>query len=116
MNELARFFTSVYETIQSTGKVFAEPKIKRVHFNPDNEIIQKSRWKERESIAKYLNGLYRRSITINKIQAAKLELEQQGLKVTNRAIARITAMDEGTVRLRIKDKSIDMDYEVSLIN
>ena len=116
MNELVRFFTSVYETIQSTGKVHAEPRIKRVHFNPDNEISQKGRWKERESIAKYLNGLYRRSITINKIQAAKLELEQKGLKVTNRAIARITELDEGTIRLRIMDNPIDMDDEVSLIN
>ena len=107
-----RFFNSVIDKIRTTGEVFPETFIKRVHFNPATEISSK----EKHTIAVQLNGIYQRSVTINKIIAAKQELHLQGKKMTNRAVARIIQMDEKTVGKYINAAPIDMDYEVSLWN
>jgi hypothetical protein len=92
--------------------VFVEKNIQRVHFNPAERITPK----EKQIIAAHLNGAYTKSITIGKINAAKIELERQGTKITNRAIARVIQMDEKTVGKYINSSPIDMDYEVSLWN
>jgi VirE N-terminal domain len=112
MRELVRFFNSVIDKIRTTGEVFPDPFIKRVHFNPAAEISSK----EKQFIAAQLNGAYARSITINKIIVAKQELRLQGKKITNRAVARIIRMDEKTVGKYINAAPIDMEYEVSLWN
>lgn len=110
--ELSRFFTSVINTIKSTGEVYAEPFTKRVHFNPAAGISAK----EKQVIAAQLNGAYQRSVTIEKIISAKQELELQGKKITNRAVARMIQMDEKTVGKYINTAPVDIDYEVSLWN
>lgn len=110
--ELARTFTSVISTIKSTGQIFPEQDTKRVHFNPAAGISAK----EKQVIAAHLNGAYTRSITINKIISAKQELERQGKRITNRAVARLIEMDEKTVGKYINAAPIDMGHEVSLWN
>lgn len=110
--ELVRSFTSVINTIKSTGQVFPEQETKRVHFNPSAGIPAK----QKQAIAAHLNGAYTRSITINKIISAKQELERQGKRITNRAVARLIEMDEKTVGKYINAAPIDMVYEVSLWN
>ena len=110
--ELVRFFNSVINTIKTTGEVFAEPFTKRVHFNPAAGISAK----EKQVIAAQLNGAYQRSVTIEKIICAKQELELQGNKITNRAVARMIQMDEKTVGKYINTAPVDMDCEVSLWN
>ncbi|MCA6471257.1 MAG: hypothetical protein IM591_12800 [Chitinophagaceae bacterium] len=112
MRELVRFFSLTVEKIKSTGEVFVEKNIQRVHFNPAERITPK----EKQIIAAQLNGAYTKSLTIDKIVAAKIELERQGTKITNRAIARVIQMDEKTVGKYINSSPIDMDYEVSLWN
>ena len=54
--------------------------------------------------------------TINKIQQAKKQLELDGKKITNRAITKLIEMDVSNVGKRIKDKPVDMEFEVSLWN
>jgi 5-bromo-4-chloroindolyl phosphate hydrolysis protein len=112
MRELVRFFTLTVERIKATGEVFADKKIQRVHFNPEAGITPK----EKQVIAAQLNGAYTRSLTIQKIIAAKQELQLQGKKITNRAVARVIQMDEKTVGKYMDATQVDMDYEVSLWN
>jgi hypothetical protein len=112
MRELVRFFTLTVERIKSTGEVYVDKNIQRVHFNPSAGIMPK----EKQVIAAQLNGAYARSLTIDKIISAKQELELQGKKITNRAVARIIQMDEKTVGKYINAAPVDMDYEVSLWN
>jgi hypothetical protein len=70
----------------------------------------------KETISKSLNGAFERNNTINKIKHAKKQLELEGKKITNRAIAKFIGMDVSTVGKRIKDDPVDMDYEVSMWN
>ena len=113
MKELRRMFNSVIDKIKETGVFHIEPKIRRVHWNLNNKELT---GKIKETIAKSLNGAFERHTTINKIQQAKKQLELEGKKITNRAIAKMIQMDISTVGKRIKDEPVDMDYEVSLWN
>ena len=113
MKELRRMFNSVIDKIKETGVFHIEPKPRRVHWNLNNKELT---GKIKETIAKSLNGAFERHTTISKIQQAKKQLELEGKKITNRAIAKMIEMDVSTVGKRIKDKPVDMGYEVSLWN
>ena len=87
--------------------------------NKITELIEENKEltsQEKLKIAKVLTGAFERHTTINKIQEAKKQLELEGKKITNRAIAKMIQMDVSTVGKRIKDEPVDMDYEVSLWN
>jgi len=112
MRELVRFFTLTVERIKSTGEVYVDKNTQRVHFNPSAGITPK----EKQVIAAQLNGAYARSLTIQKIITARQELQLQGKRITNRAVARIIQMDEKTVGKYINAAPVNMDYEVSLWN
>jgi hypothetical protein len=113
VKELSRFFTFVISKIIKTGKINVKPKKRWVHWNKENKELTSQ---EKLKIAKVLTGAFERHTTINKIQEAKKQLELEGKKITNRAIAKMIQMDVSTVGKRIKDKPVDMDYEVSLWN
>ena len=106
-------FNSVIDKIKETGVFHVEPKHRRVHWNLNNKELTS---KMKETIAKSLNGAFERQNTINKILLAKKQLEMNGKKITNRAIAKMIEMDVSTVGNRIKDDPVDMDYEVSMWN
>ena len=113
VKELSRFFTFVISKIKETGKINVKTQKRWVHWNQENKEVTS---KEKLKIAKALTGAFKRHTTINKIQEAKKHLELEGKKITNRAIAKMIQMDVSTVGKRIKDKPVDMDYEVSLWN
>lgn len=113
VKELSRFFTFIISKIIKTGKINVRPKKRWVHWNKENKELTSQ---EKLKIAKVLTGAFERHTTINKIQEAKKQLELEGKKITNRAIAKMIQMDVSTVGKRIKDKPVDMDYEVSLWN
>ena len=113
VKELSRFFTFVISKIIKTGKINVKSKKRWVHWNKENKELTSQ---EKLKIAKVLTGAFERHTTINKIQEAKKQLELDGKKITNRAIAKLIEMDVSTVGKRIKDEPVDMDYEVSLWN
>ena len=113
VKELSRFFTFVISKIKETGKINVKTQKRWVHWNQENKEVTS---KEKLKIAKALNGAFKRHTTINKIQEAKKQLELEGKKITNRAIAKMIQMDISTVGKRINDEPVDMDYEVSLWN
>ncbi len=113
VKELSRFFTFVISKIIKTGKINVKSKKRWVHWNKENKELTSQ---EKLKIAKVLTGAFERHNTINKIQEAKKQLELDGKKITNRAIAKLIEMDVSTVGKRIKDEPVDMDYEVSLWN
>ena len=113
VKELSRFFTFVIRKIIESGKINVKPKKRWVHWNKENKELTSQ---EKLKIAKVLTGAFERQTTINKIQEAKKQLELDGKKITNRAIAKMIQMDVSTVGKRIKDEPVDMDYEVSLWN
>lgn len=112
VRELVRFFTAVVTEIKRSGEVYPAPFIKRIHFNPEAGVPPK----EKIRIAAQLNGAYCRYNTINKISQARLELERQGKKVTNRSLAAHANLSVKTVGKYINCIPIDMNYEVSLWN
>jgi hypothetical protein len=113
VKELSRFFTFVIGKIKETGKINVKTQNRWVHWNQENKGLTS---KEKLKIAKALTGAFKRHTTINKIQEAKKQLELEGKKITNRAIANMIQMDISTVGKRINDEPVDMDYEVSLWN
>jgi hypothetical protein len=110
--ELKRYFTNVITQIKSTGKIYFKSKIKRVHFNPNCGLNKE----EKDTIAKKLNGYYRRNMTITKINNAIDYLLRNNKKVTNSAISKLTGLSISTIRLRKNDNLIDIDYELKLLN
>lgn len=113
VKELSRFFTFVISKIKESGKINVKPKKRWIHWNKENKELTSQ---EKLKIAKVLTGAFERHTTINKIQEAKKQLEIEGKKITNRAIAKMIQMDVSTVGKRIKDEPVDMNYEVSLWN
>lgn len=113
VKELSRFFTYVISKIKESGKINVKPKKRWIHWNKENKELTSH---EKLKIAKALTGAFERHTTINKIQEAKKQLELDGKKITNRAIAKMIQMDVSTVGKRIKDEPVDMNYEVSLWN
>ncbi len=111
--ELIRYFNIIISHIKSTGEYYLDKRIKRVHFNSENKDISKE---EKKSIASVLNGLFTRLQSRKKIDRAITILQKQGIKTTNRAVAKLIGMSVDTVSDRKKDPPIDMNYEVSLFN
>ena len=110
--EFIRFFNLTYNTIKRTGVTNHQHFTKFVHFNPDCGISTKDKIK----VSNTLNGYHRRNISIQKIQAAKGELEQRGLKLTQKNIAECSGLSAKTVRAHFNSPLIDMDEMVKLIN
>lgn len=110
--KLIKHFKNVIEQIKETGIVHAKPKVKRVHFNKSSKLSSA----EKNIIAKQLNSTYRKKITIDKINIAIEQLKHDGIKITQRAISKITGLNVCTIKQRMGNEKIDMDYEVSLWN
>lgn len=110
--ELIRFFNLTYNKIKRTGVTNHQHFTKFVHFNPNCGISTEDKIK----ISNTLNGYHRRNISIKKIQATKSELQQRGLKLTQKNITEISGLSAKTVRTHLNSPLIDMDEMVKLIN
>ena len=63
-----------------------------------------------------INGIKRKNISIQKIIAAKNELEKNGKKITQVAIREITGLSPKTIRKHLHSTIIDMDEEIQIVN
>jgi hypothetical protein len=110
--KLVNHFSNVIKQIRSTGNIHKNSKIKRVHFNENSNLTSS----QKSIIAKKLNSAYRKKISIEKIEEAVKILRNDGTKITQKAISKMTGLDAGTIKQRMGNEKIDMDYEVSLWN
>jgi len=110
--ELSRMFHSVYNGITNGDSRYVKTQIKNVHFNSTCGLSKNQKTK----IANYINGAYRRSITIDKIQVAIQTIIQMGRKVTQEEVASISNLNVKTVRTHLKADRIDMEQIIQSIN
>jgi len=110
--ELWRFFNSVWDQIKKTGDVIVAKTIKRVHFNPAANLTAK----QKLTIAANINAVYKRHLSIQKINDAKEHLLKLNQRITNSAIAKYAGISTKTVSRYFKMDSVDMVYELSLWN
>ena len=103
--EFIRLFNLVYDGIKNTGKTNVKKTIKFVHFNPGCGLSVK----QKIEISNLLNGLKRRNDSIEKINNAKLKLEQTGRKITQKGIAEISKLSPKTIRTHLHSKMTDMN-------
>jgi hypothetical protein len=110
--ELVRLFDFVYDSIKTTGNIYPVINTRFVHFNPDYILTGK----KKNSIANTLNGYHKKYININKILAAKQEITDPAIKITQKLIAEITGLYVQTVRKYFNSEPIDMDQVINDIN
>ena len=110
--EFIRLFNMVYNGIKDTGKTNVKKTIKFVHFNPGCGLSVK----QKIEISNLLNGLKRRNDSIEKINNAKLKLEQTGRKITQKGIAEISKLSPKTIRTHLYSKMTDINEFVDTIN
>lgn len=111
--DLLRHFNSVVNQIYQTNTLNYNFKIRRIHFNRNCWYLTS---KDKETIAKCLNGLIRRKINQRKVFDAIAQLQDECNKITNIAIKEITGLDLKTIRKHRKSPVIDLDKEVMLMN
>ena len=112
MKELVRLFNFVYDTIKSTGITHHTTITKYVHFNPSYKLSGK----EKSILSNTINGYFKRYTNINKIIAAKQELNSTGAKVTSKLVSKLTGLSIKTVQTHFKSEPIDMDQVILNFN
>jgi len=112
MKELVRLFNFVYDTIKSTGITHHTTITKYVHFNPGYKLSGK----EKSILSNTINGYFKRYTNINKIIAAKQELNSTGAKVTSKLVSKLTGLSIKTVQTHFKSEPIDMDQVILNFN
>jgi hypothetical protein len=112
MREFTRLFNTVYNGIKNSGDTAVNTRIKSVHINPDCTLSKK----EKISVANTVNGIKRKNTSIKKIIDAKTELENSGLKITQKALSEISGLSPKTVRTHLNASIIDMDEMIQMIN
>jgi len=112
MKELVRLFNFIYDTIKSTGITHHSTITKYVHFNPNYKLTGK----EKSILSNTINGYFKRYTNINKIIAAKQELNSTGAKVTSKLVSKLTGLSIKTVQTHFKSEPIDMDQVILNFN
>jgi len=112
IKELVRLFNFVYDTIKSTGITHHSTITKYVHFNPNYKLTGK----EKSILSNTINGYFKRYTNINKIIAAKQELNSTGAKVTSKLVSKLTGLSIKTVQTHFKSEPIDMDQVILNFN
>ena len=103
--KLENLFRFVYESITSNPDYeFKNIRTKSVHFKSG---CSKS-GDEKRKIAVELNGVIRKNSSIDKIDAARQQLEAQGIKITQKKIAEISGLSIATVKRRFKEQPCDL--------
>jgi len=110
--ELQKLFNYQIERLKKTENHFVKTKVKQVHINKDCNLSPKVK----KSIADKLIGMNKRLKSQLKINQAIKELQANSLKINYTTIANHLKMDRGTVSKRMKEASIDMEFEVQNIN
>jgi hypothetical protein len=110
--ELCRYFSFIYGLTQEDGYIFNEKRVKSFHINKSARLdkIDKSR------IINSLNGRKRVNLTIEKIQSAKEYLEAGGIKITQKALAKISGLSIGTIKNHYKSEKSNIEQIVKSIN
>lgn len=111
--EFNRLFDFTYSITQREDYNFRLIRTKYVHFNPDCELTGD----EKRNIANRLSGKRRVNSSIEKIMAAKRQLQSEGKKITKAAVSKITGLSRKTVIDHFeKDELTDIQKEVHDIN
>lgn len=101
-----------FNSIKNDDYNFSNYHIKKFHFNPKCKLSKKAKM----TIVNKVNGVIKRNETINRIEAAKLELNKIGQKITAKSIQKITGISIATVKRHYKSNPINIDEIINEIN
>lgn len=110
--ELTRLFNIVFTNIKTTGEIHPTIRTKMVHFNTGYNLIGK----EKNVVANILKGFFTRYQTINKIIKAKEELSCQGVKISQKLVAKLSGLSLKTVQTHFNAEPIHMDQIIQQMN
>lgn len=100
--EMARTVGAAFERLKKTGEGNVRTRLKTVHFAEDCGLSAD----ERRLVASSLNGLMRSMTSVAAIEKARLELEKENGRITQKALAHRSGLSEKTVQ-RHRDRSVE---------
>jgi outer membrane protein assembly factor BamA len=110
--ELVRLFVHIIDITKNEGYRFEHIKVKNFHLNPDAKIDRDIK----KNICNVLNGKMTVNTSINKIQQAKEQLQQEGKKITQVEVARVCGLSLKTVKNHYKKTPVDIEELVEIFN
>ncbi|WP_299057129.1 BT4734/BF3469 family protein [uncultured Polaribacter sp.] len=111
--KLKDLFLFVYTSIKNDENYeFINKKYKFVHFNSNSKLTGG----EKRNLASKINGKRRSNSSIEKIITAKKEMKSQGLKITQKALAKKTGLSISTIKRYINSEPVDLEKLVIDVN